>query len=56
MIIFAIIVQQERGIQKAILISGDSVTHVFTEVDQLGVLANVETLLSLSSDICKLCI
>ncbi|OQR97496.1 hypothetical protein THRCLA_06929 [Thraustotheca clavata] len=42
--------QQERGIQKAILVTEDSVTHTTSEVDQLGVLVNLQSLRNLASN------
>jgi len=48
-------VQQHRGIQKAILVTEDIVTHATAEVDQLGVLVNLQALQNLTSDMSKIC-
>ncbi|KAG9400965.1 hypothetical protein AC1031_009689 [Aphanomyces cochlioides] len=42
--------QQQRGIQKAILVTDDAVTYATVEVDQLGVLVNMQSLRTLASD------
>ena len=38
---------------KAIFVSDDSVAYATVDVDQLGVLANLQSLLNLSSDMSK---
>ncbi|KAH9138951.1 hypothetical protein AeRB84_016747 [Aphanomyces euteiches] len=43
-------VQQQRGIQKAILVTDDAVTYATVEVDQLGVLVNMQSLRTLAAD------
>ncbi|CAK4132049.1 unnamed protein product [Aphanomyces euteiches] len=42
--------QQQRGIQKAILVTDDAVTYATVEVDQLGVLVNMQSLRTLAAD------
>ncbi|KDO26032.1 hypothetical protein SPRG_08685 [Saprolegnia parasitica CBS 223.65] len=42
--------QQHRGIQKAILVTEDAVTHATVEVDQLGVLVNLQSLRNLAAN------
>ena len=42
--------QQHRGIQLALLVNDDSTTHATAEVDQLAVLANLQALLSVTTD------
>jgi len=42
---------QQRGIQLALLISGDSIAHSTHDVDKIGILANIQALLSVGSDI-----
>jgi hypothetical protein len=44
-------VQAHKGIIKALLVSGDLVTFCTSEIDQLGVLANLRALINLSTDI-----
>lgn len=46
-------VQAHRGITKALLVSGDLVTSSSAELDQLGVLANLQALISLATDVSK---
>jgi len=40
----------QRGIQQAVLISGDTIVHSTVDVDKLSVLANHQALLALASD------
>ncbi|RHZ42479.1 hypothetical protein DYB26_001270 [Aphanomyces astaci] len=42
--------QQHRGIQKAILVTDDTVTYATVDVDHLGVLVNLQSLRTLSAD------
>ncbi|KAF0696613.1 Aste57867_12638 [Aphanomyces stellatus] len=42
--------QQQRGIQKAILVTDDTVTYATVDVDQLGVLVNLQSLRTLAGD------
>lgn len=51
--IYASTVQAHRGITKALLVSGDLVTSSAAELDQLGVLANLQALISLATDVSK---
>lgn len=44
-------VQAHKGITKALLVSGDLVTYSSSDIDQLGVLANLQALVNLSTDI-----
>ncbi|DAZ98397.1 TPA: hypothetical protein N0F65_000111, partial [Lagenidium giganteum] len=46
--------QQQRGILKAIFVTDSGVTHSTVDVDQIGVLANLQALLNASSDIMAL--
>eukprot|EP00455_Lapot_gusevi_P041811 TRINITY_DN4890_c0_g5_i1.p1 TRINITY_DN4890_c0_g5~~TRINITY_DN4890_c0_g5_i1.p1 ORF type:complete len:250 (+),score=51.87 TRINITY_DN4890_c0_g5_i1:139-888(+) len=43
--------QQQRGIQMALLVSGDTIIHSTAEVDKVGVLANLQALLGLATDL-----
>jgi len=43
--------KQVRGIQSALLISGDSITHATVEVDKLNILANIQAFLNVASDV-----
>ncbi|OQR90021.1 hypothetical protein ACHHYP_05870 [Achlya hypogyna] len=42
--------QQHRGVQKAVLVTEDAVTHATVEVDQLGVLVNLQSLRNLAAN------
>ena len=43
--------QVQRGILKALLVTeGNTIVHATTEVDQLGVLANLQSLLNVGED------
>ncbi|ETV90711.1 hypothetical protein, variant [Aphanomyces invadans] len=44
------ILQQQRGIQKAILVTDDTVTYATVDVDHLGVLVNLQSLRTLAAD------
>lgn len=48
-------VQQQRGIMKAIFVADGAVTHATVDVDQIGVLANLEALVNLSYDMSTWC-
>jgi len=43
--------QQQRGILLAVLISGDTITHSTYDVDKIGILANIQALLGVATDI-----
>lgn len=43
-------VQQQRGILKAIYVTDDAVTYATVDVDQIGVLANLQSLVNSSND------
>ena len=45
--------QSHKGITKALLVTGDLVTYSTSEIDQLGVLANLRALINLATDISK---
>lgn len=42
--------QQQRGILKAIYVTEDTVTYATVDVDQIGVLANLQSLVNSSCD------
>lgn len=45
--------QQQRGILKAIYVTEDTVTYATVDVDQIGVLANLQSLVNSSCDASK---
>lgn len=45
---------QQRGILKAIYVTEDAVTYATVDVDQIGVLANLESLVNSSIDASKM--
>jgi len=45
------LLQEQRGIEKAVLLSGDAILHSTVDIDKLGVLANHQALLGVSTDI-----
>lgn len=48
------LVQQQRGILKAIFVADGSIIHATAEVDQIGVLANLQVLVNASLDMSKM--
>lgn len=48
-----VLVSSKRGITMALVVSGDSMVHATQEVDRLGVVANLEVLFAISSDLSK---
>lgn len=47
--------QQQRGILKAIYVTDDAVTFATVDVDQIGVLANLQSLVNSSCDASTFC-
>lgn len=43
-------VQQQRGIMKAILVVDDAISYATVDVDQIGVLANLQAFVNCSGD------
>lgn len=42
--------QRQRGVMKTIFVADGTVTHATVDVDQIGVLANLEALIETSND------
>lgn len=46
-----LLVQAQRGVQKALLVTEDTIVSPSSDVDQLGILANLQAFLGFSTDI-----